>query len=239
MEDLDEQLFLREYLTASIAPDVIDQNRRTTLEQLSSLRFASSEDPGVPTVLGLLTVGRSPSDWIPGAYVQFLRVDGCALGDPIADQKGIHGPVPTVLRRLEEIIDANVRVTTDISTENREVQSPDYPVVCLRQIVRNAVMHRDYHSSNAPVRVTWFTDRVEVQNPGGPYGQVTRANFATPGVTDYRNPHLAEAMKNLGYVQKFGVGISTAQRAMVDNGNPDLEFDVQDNYVLVTVRSRA
>ena len=58
----------------------------------------------------------------------------------------------------------------------------------------------------------WFWDRIEIQNPGGPYGQVTRANFGMPGITDYRNPHIAEAMKNLGYVQRFGVGISLARK---------------------------
>ncbi len=58
--------------------------------------------------------------------------------------------------------------------------------------------HRSYESTNAPIRITWFNDRIEIQNPGGPFGQVTKQNFGKPGVVDYRNPHLAEAMKVLG-----------------------------------------
>lgn len=45
---------------------------------------------------------------------------------------------------------------------------------------------------------------------GGPYGQVTRDNFGRPGVCDYRNPNLAAVMKELGYVQRFGMGIPLA-----------------------------
>jgi Ni,Fe-hydrogenase III small subunit len=48
------------------------------------------------------------------------------------------------------------------------------------------------------VRVYWFDDRIEIYNPGGPYGAVTVENFGRPGVTDYRNPHLADAIKVLG-----------------------------------------
>ena len=93
-------------------------------------------------------------------------------------------------------------------------------------------MHRNYDGTNAPIRITWFSDRIEIQNPGGPFGQVTRENFGRPGITDYRNPHLAEALKNLGYVQRFGVGIALANQALNANGNPDLEYEVEDAHVL-------
>jgi len=86
------------------------------------------------------------------------------------------------------------------------------------------------------VRVTWFDDRIEIQNPGGPFGQVTVENFGQPGITDYRNPSVAETMRNLGFVQRFGVGIQIARRQLADNGNPVPEFTVQPNHVLVTVR---
>jgi ATP-dependent DNA helicase RecG len=67
---------------------------------------------------------------------------------------------------------------------------------------------------------------------------VTEANFGQPDATDYRNPYLAEAMRNLGYVQKFGVGIALARRAMEKNGNPPLEYQVRDTAVLAILRRR-
>jgi hypothetical protein len=46
-------------------------------------------------------------------------------------------------------------------------------------------------------------------------------------------PTPAEAMRNLGYVQRFGIGIPTAQKALLNNGNPLADFTVDDSYVLV------
>jgi ATP-dependent DNA helicase RecG len=45
-------------------------------------------------------------------------------------------------------------------------------------------------------------------------------------------------MKNLGYVQRFGVGIQIARKALADNGNPPAVFQVEENHVLVTIRRR-
>lgn len=87
------------------------------------------------------------------------------------------------------------------------------------------------------MRVYWFNDRIEILNPGGPFGQVNRQNFGQ-GITDYRNPHVAEVMKNLGYVQRFGAGISLAKKELKKNGNPPAEFIIEDAYILVILRSR-
>jgi len=99
-------------------------------------------------------------------------------------------------------------------------------------------MHRSYENTNAPVRVYWFDDRIEIINPGGPFGAVTQENFGQPGITDYRNPNLADAMKVLGYVQRFGIGIQTAKAELKKNGNPDLEFSLEATNVLATVRRK-
>ena len=65
---------------------------------------------------------------------------------------------------------------------------------------------------------------------------MNRQNFGQPGVTDYRNPHVAEAMKNLGDAQRFGVGIAVARQELTKNNNPAPEFVVEDAHVLVIVR---
>ena len=118
-----------------------------------------------------------------------------------------------------------------------ETRRQPYPPAALQQLVRNAVMHRTYEATNAPVRVTWFDDRIEIMNPGGPYGVVTVETFGRPGVADYRNPNLAEALRVLGFVQRFGVGIPTARRELAGNGNPAPEFKVEPNYIAVIVRT--
>ncbi len=100
----------------------------------------------------------------------------------------------------------------------------------------NAVMHRDY-ASTAPLRITWLDDRLEIQSPGGLYGEASPANF--PRQTSYRNPVIAEALKNLGYVNRYGRGVIRAQEALQNNGSPPAEFHFDTGYVLAVIRRRA
>jgi ATP-dependent DNA helicase RecG len=237
LPDLDLDLFSRSYLPASVAPEVIAENRRSIEQQLASLRlitFVTSEP--VPTVVGVLVLAKDPLQFIPGAYVQFLRIDGNKLTDPIRDGVAIAGPLPELLQALEQKLEAHVETARDFTSGSVEIIRPDYPMVTLQQLTRNAILHRSYEGTNAPVRINWFSDRIEILNPGGPFGQVNKGNFGMPGITDYRNSYLAEAMRNLGYVQKFGVGISLAKSELEKNGNPPLQFQVEDSYVLATVR---
>jgi ATP-dependent DNA helicase RecG len=239
LDSIDELLFRRIYLPSAVSVEVLEQNMRTVEHQLMSARFAAPGPPPCPTMLGILTVGRSPTDWLPGAYVQFLRIDGTELGDPIRAQHELRAALPDLMKELEQILRVNIEVAVDITSGPVEVRRPDYPLVALQQIVRNAILHRSYENTNAPVRIYWFNDRVEVQNPGGPYGQVTKENFGSPGVSDYRNPNLAVVLRDLGYVQRFGTGIPMAREAMNRNGNPPLEFQVEDSFIAAILRRRA
>ena len=197
-----------------------------------------STDNATPTVLGCIVLSARARDLVSCDYIQFLRIDGTTLADPIKDEEVIDGPLAQMLRRLDDKLEAHIQTAVDIKTGVVEQRSPDYPLAALQQLARNALMHRTYEATNAPVRVTWFNDRIEITNPGGPYGIVTRQNFGKPGYTDYRNPNLAEAMRVLGFVQRFGVGIQTAQRELAANGNPPAVFDPEDTLVFVTVRRK-
>lgn len=99
----------------------------------------------------------------------------------------------------------------------------------------NAVMHRDYEAT-APIRFYWFADRIEIQNPGSLYGEASRENF--PRQNAYRNPVVAEAMKTLGYVNRYGSGVERAQEAPKTNGNPPAAFCFEDTYFLATMKTR-
>jgi ATP-dependent DNA helicase RecG len=237
LADLDLDLFQRTYLPASVSPEVLEENERTREQQLASLRLVRMESgQAVPTVLGVLVTGRDPLGFIGGAYIQFLRLDGDSLTDPIRDSAAISGPLPDMLRMAEEKLEAHLQTARDFTSGPVEIIRPDYPMVAIQQLVRNAVLHRTYEGTNSPVRIQWFSDRIEILSPGGPYGLVNRLNFGVPGVTDYRNLHLAEAMRNLGYVQKFGMGIALARKKLEENGNPPLQFQVGDTHVLAILR---
>ena len=101
------------------------------------------------------------------------------------------------------------------------------------------MLHRTYESTNAPIRVYWFNDRIEISSPGDPYGNVTEANFGKPGITDYRNPNIGDVLKTFGYIQAFGRGIATARKELEKNGNPELEFETNQSTVVCTIRGKA
>ncbi|MCU0656560.1 MAG: putative DNA binding domain-containing protein [Polyangiaceae bacterium] len=235
LEDLDLRYFEEEYLPQAIAADVLRANGRSREQRLASLRFSSPD--AEPTALGLLITGHEPQGFLAGAYVQFTRFQGQHIENKIRDSKRLAGTLPEQLRRLDDLISLNISTPLELVPGTERV-TRDYPQVAIQELVRNALMHRNYETSNAPVRIYWFDDRIEIYNPGGPYGQVTRQSFGSPGLTDYRNPHVAEAMRVLGYAQKFGVGIATAQRELRENGNPPAEFQVEETSIMTLLRRR-
>ena len=232
IDDLDVDFVRAHYLPNAIANEVLERNRRPLDEQLRSLRLLAGDRP---TWGALLAFGRDPQRWAPGAWVQFLRIDGPTVTDPIRDQKALTGRLDDVLRKLDELFALAVSARTTVAGEPREARRPDYPVDALRQLAWNAVMHRSYEGTHAPARVYWYSDRIEITNPGGLYGRMTPENFGS-GATDYRNPLVAEIMHHLGFGQRFGLGVPLAGEALKDNGNPPAAFDFQPSQIAVTLR---
>lgn len=232
LEELDRLRFEQEYLPSLVARDVLDANDRSYEQKLAATKMVLAEDDTTPTVLGLLVIGKSPADWLPGAYTQFLRLAGNDLAAPVVDEEAIYGTVSDQIRRLEEKVAAhNLRGVrfADVATEERREA---YSMEALRQLIRNAYMHRSYEATNAPIRLYWFDDRIEIHNPGGPFGSVTVENFGQPGIADYRNPNLAEALRALGYVQRFGLGISIARKVLGER----LRFEVGPGVVAAIIQ---
>ncbi len=105
----------------------------------------------------------------------------------------------------------------------REKDVRNYPYKVLRELMMNAVMHRDYQA-NMPTRLYQYDSHIEIMNPGGLYGQARPENF--PHVNDYRNSVVAEMMKNLNYVNMFNHGIGEVQDLLKENQSPAAEFNV-------------
>ncbi|MGH9840744.1 MAG: ATP-binding protein [Blastocatellia bacterium] len=237
LADLDQRFFEEDYLPAAFAPEILEANDRSFAQRMAATKMIVSEDVPTPTILGILILCRRSRDVLPGAYIQFLRIAGQTLGDPIIDEQLVSGAIPDILRRIDEKLVSHNRTAVDFTSGPVEQRKSSYPLAALQQLVRNAVLHRTYEATHAPVRVYWYDDRIEITNPGGPYGIVTPKNFGEPGLTDYRNPNLAEALRTLGFVQHFGAGLPTVRRELAKNGNPPPEFNIQPTYVGAIVRA--
>ena len=234
LADLSLRLF-GEYRAQVIAPEVIEANHRTIEEQLASLRLFDISKK-CPTTTGILLFGNNPRFFLPGAYVQFLRFPGTTMTEMPVDQAELSGDIRTVLDGLRDKFRACNQVGMKPGKGFQDQLLPDYPEWSVRELLHNAVIHRDYQS-NTPIRFYWFSDRIEIQSPGGLYGEVTPETIMSRN--SYRNPVMAEALKAMGYVNRFGFGIQHAQKLLEENGNPSAEFSFEDRVVAVTIRRGA
>jgi ATP-dependent DNA helicase RecG len=237
--DLDLNKFNLEYLPALISPDTIAQNQRSTEQKLRGLRLIGQNE--TPTTTAILMLGKSPQDWFPGAEIVWRRIDGTAITNETIDERVLTGSIPDQLRIIDELLNVNIASSVMMGTTTH-TRKADYPLSALQQLIRNAVMHRNYQGANSPVRITMFSDRIEILSPGGPFGAVTPDTFGTPGYTDYRNPTLSEALKGYGFVERFGQGLEIVREALLKNGNPAAVFKLEPPdapaWVHATIRKK-
>lgn len=219
------------YRREAIDAETIAANHRPLEQQLASLRLYDP-DRECPTYAGILLFGKNPRFFLPGAYVQYLKLPGTDLTDMPEDQAEISGDLFSVLHELDMRLKVLIQTTLRSVSSLQEKLLPDYPEKALRELLMNAVMHRNY-DSNTPIRFYVFSNHIEIQSPGGLYGEATRENFPTRN--SYRNPIIAEAMKSLGFVNRFGYGVQRAQALLSENGNPPADFEFDEHTVLVKV----
>jgi ATP-dependent DNA helicase RecG len=231
--DLTMRLF-DEYRLQTVDADTVAANHRTTEEKLASLRCYDLT-ANAPTVAGILLFGSNPRYFLPGSYVQFLKFSGTTLTDRPDDEIEVSGDLRTVVETMRQKIIGHNHSASAQGNGFRDDSLPEYPEWAMRELFHNALIHRDYHS-NTPVRFYWFADRIEIQSPGGLYGEVTQTTLTRR--SSYRNPVLAEAMKSMGYVNRYGYGIQRAQSLLQANGNPPPDFEIDDRVFLVTIRRR-
>lgn len=235
LADLALDLFRLSYLPQAVSRQVIEENGRSIEEQLGSLRFFH-KPLGVPTNGAILLFGKDPETFVPGAYVQYVRYDGNSQAADVLIERRFSGDLLQVMRSLDQLA-KDVAGARPLRQPNlADVTVRDYPEVALHELLMNAVVHRNYDNSTTPVSINHFSDRIEIQNPGSLFGDLTRGQF--PNGVSYRNPVLAEAAKTLGFVNRFGRGIAVAQRELIQNGSPPLEYVVGDNHMLMTLRKR-
>lgn len=219
------------YRREAVDAETIAANHRSMEQQLASLRLYDPERR-CATHAGILLIGKNPRYFLPGAYVQYLELPGTSLTEIPTDQAEVAGDLHTIVKELEGRLRLLIKTSLIKLSALQEKQVPNYPEAAIRELLMNAVMHRNYNS-NSPIRFYTFADRIEIQNPGGLYGEATAQNFPTRN--SYRNPVIAEALKSLGFVNRFGYGVQRAQALLADNGNPPAVFEFDEHSVLVKI----
>ena len=116
-----------------------------------------------------------------------------AFGDRFKDNARIEGTLPQMLDQAMTFVMRNISVATHIDpATGRREDRPTYPAVAVREILLNALIHRDYslHTESTPIVLRLFADRLELENPGGLYGRMT-LDLLGRATADTRNPFIA------------------------------------------------
>lgn len=173
----------------------------------------------------------------PGAYIQYVRYAGKDRSGDILTEHEFKDNLCTILPELDTFINTTIANRRPIPvTALREEMVTDYPDWATRELVMNAICHRDY-ASNGPIQFYQYDDRIEIMNHGGLYGRVNESNF--PNVNDYRNIVVAEAMKVLGFVNRQSRGVLKLQKDLKANGNGEAVYDFGYQTVVLVVENKS
>lgn len=151
-----------------------------------------------------------------------------------SDRKEFNG---SILKQAEEIFDyLNLfnKVKGEIIDLLR-VDTYDYPKYALREAILNAIIHRDYNF-NGSILVSLFIDRIEVSSLGGLLKGLTIEDIYN-GISETRNPKLANVFYRLKYVESFGTGIDRIMSSYVNNDKQPV-ISISDNVFKITLYNR-
>ena len=222
INDLDVSLIRKEFLPKAVTEAILDEDKRDITEQLASLGLYDLRY-NCPTNGAIVLFGKNPERYIHGAYIQYVCFKGKDRTGDILNEHKFSGNLCKILPKIDAFVETSISQKRPIPVSVlREETVSKYPYWATRELLMNAIMHRDYEG-NAPIQFYEYDNRIEIQNPGGLYGKVSPDNF--PNVSDYRNPFIAEAMKVLGYVNRFSRGVYRVQKELEENGNAQASFD--------------
>lgn len=165
-------------------------------------------NPGV-TVAGLLTLGKYPQQFLPQLNVTFvayptISAEPLSDGTRFLDNQAIDGPIPRIVADALAALRRNMKRRSIIVGVGREDRW-EYPEEAVRELIANALMHRDYHplAHGTQVRMELFPDRLEVSSPGGLHGPISRRDLFAESVSSSRNARLAKLLEDVE-VEKTG-----------------------------------
>jgi ATP-dependent DNA helicase RecG len=182
---------------------------------------------GMPTLAGLILLGEYPQEFFPQLSVTAMVVQGKEIGElgddgeRFVDNKRFEGTIPEMLEATLAFVRRNMKVKTIITEEGKRADKPEYPIKALREIILNALIHRDYslHTDSSPVRLLMYEDRLELENPGGLYGRITVDDLGKVSA-DTRNPYIAGALEIMIDTENRFSGIPTVMAELKKFGMP-------------------
>ncbi|TLG14003.1 transcriptional regulator [Nocardia cyriacigeorgica] len=193
-------------------------------------RAGAIRNDGVPTVAGLLALGTHPQQWLPRFVIQAAAeaTPTDAAGVRVRNQVTITGPIPRMLDAAMEWAQQTFDTAVVARRDGTVFDVPAYPLVAFRELIANALLHRDldHWSAGMAVEVRLRRDRLVVTNPGGLYG-ITLDRLGKEVVTSARNMWLVNICQYLRapdsggrIIEALATGIPTIAQALAEAGLP-------------------
>ncbi|MEF3274886.1 MAG: transcriptional regulator [Chloroflexus sp.] len=175
---------------------------------------------GVPTNAGLILFGRDVAAHFPQAEIILVRYRS-REPDDVFEREDICAPLPEAIRRAERWLNEHMRKGSRMVGLEREDWT-QFPPGAVREALVNAVAHRDYTIRGEGIRITLFSNRLEVYSPGRLPGHVTLDNIRAERFS--RNPAIVQVLADLGLVERLGYGIDRMLRQLAAAGLPPATF---------------
>ena len=193
------------------------------------------------TRTGALLFAKNPTVYCPTAQVKCAQYFGTERS-AVRTIETIEIPVPDQIEAAFKFVqDRTRRGEAPAPDQPRSVPRYDYPMVAVREVIANALVHRDYARSDVCVHVRLFDDRLEVSSPGGwpertlqPEVQYDLASFEGQSIKP--NFRLASLVSMISLVEGEGSGIPTAVRACSEVSAPKPMVTHDGSFVTVTLR---
>ncbi|MDR3185060.1 MAG: putative DNA binding domain-containing protein [Prevotellaceae bacterium] len=161
----------------------------------------------------------------PYAYTVLSIYRGVDRSKSTAERYELTGSIVEQAKRAIELL--NLQVYTAFDKTSGKPNQVKYPVRALQESLINAIVHRDYEICD-PVRITVFSDRIEIKSPGSLHWGVDKEKFlAGKASAKWRNQSFAYLFNKLQLAQAEGQGIPTIIRTMQEEGCPAPVFEIE------------
>lgn len=192
------------------------------------------------TVAGVLLLAKLPTTFLPGARIRFIRYEGrdakTGTDMNIVKQAYIEGPLTKMLEAISDELESQLRTFSSLDKETgRFIDIPEYPKGAWLEGIVNAVTHRNYKYTGDDIRILMFDDRLEIHSPGSFPAVVTTNNIRR--VHYSRNPYIARALTDFGWVREFGEGVDRIYKDMNSFFLDDPVYNVDSNSVNLILKN--
>jgi ATP-dependent DNA helicase RecG len=167
----------------------------------------------LPSCAALLLFGKTPQRWVPNAFIMAARFSGTTLADAFV-KKEIAGTLPEQLRTAEQFVRDHLSTVVEMRGLVHD-ERPEYPPEAVRELLVNAVAHRDYSLQGDSIHIHIFSNRLEIHSPGLLPGPVTVANLLDARFS--RNPIIVQVLSDLGFIERLGYGLDRVMSVMEAN----------------------